>query len=297
MGYAFYFSLFERFTSMLNTNWPILIVDDEPDVLQLSKLVMQDFTVYGLPVELHTATSKAAAIELMNTRLIPVLPTVPPPRVAVAFIDVVMESNTAGLELCDYIRNTMKNKVIQLIVRTGQPGVAPERDVIDRYDINGYFTKAEATEDKLYTLVKSGVRQYLSFMAATITSTLTSRLSAAAGSRETLKNFLRMAPMLQRQGHYVFIDGQGVGGTLQEVEAKALVDHLDKLDGEPLGVDNDKFVSDDNKNMLLKIAGSDSRAELAHVVSGDWQYFPPDTVKSFLHSISSTMATLWNLAG
>jgi CheY-like chemotaxis protein len=58
---------------MLNTNWPILIVDDEPDVLQLSKLVMQDFSVYGLPVELHTATSKAEAIELMNTRLIPLL--------------------------------------------------------------------------------------------------------------------------------------------------------------------------------------------------------------------------------
>jgi CheY-like chemotaxis protein len=281
---------------MLNTTWPILIVDDEPDVLQLSKLVMQDFTVYGLPVELHTATSKAEAIDLMQTKLIPVLPTIPPPRVAVAFIDVVMESNTAGLELCDYIRNTMKNKVVQLIVRTGQPGIAPERDVIDRYDINGYFTKAEATEDKLYTLVKSGVRQYLSFMAATIASTMSSRLSAAAGSQETLRNFLRMAPMLQRDGHFLFVDGQSIGGTLAEADAKALVARLDRMNGEPLGVENDKFVADDDQNMLLKIAGNGSRAELAYVVAGDWQYLPPDTVKSFLHSISSTIATLWKLA-
>ena len=59
---------------MFNTSWPVLIVDDEPDVLQLSKLVMQDFTVYGLPVELHTATSKAEAIELMATALVPRLP-------------------------------------------------------------------------------------------------------------------------------------------------------------------------------------------------------------------------------
>ena len=86
---------------MFNTSWPILLVDDEPDVLQLSRLVMQDFTVYGLPVELHTAASKAEAIELMETELIPLLPTVPAPRVAVAFIDVVMETDTAGLELCE----------------------------------------------------------------------------------------------------------------------------------------------------------------------------------------------------
>lgn len=281
---------------MLNSDWPILIVDDEPDVLQLSKLVMQDFTVYGLPVTLHTATSKAEAIELMQTQLIPVLPTIPPPRVAVAFIDVVMESNSAGLELCDYIRNTMNNKVVQLIVRTGQPGIAPERDVIDRYDINGYFTKAEATEDKLYTLVKSGVRQYLSFMAATIASTMSSRLSAAAGSKDMLKQFLNMAPMLRRDGHFLFVDGQSIGGTLAEGDARALAARLDQMPGDALGVENDKFVADESQNMLLKIAGSDSRAELAYVVAGDWQYLPPDTVKTFLHSISSNVATLWKLA-
>jgi CheY-like chemotaxis protein len=95
---------------MFNTSWPILLVDDEPDVLQLSRLIMQDFTVYGLPVELHTATSKAEAIKLMETELVPLLPSVPAPRVAVAFIDVVMESDTAGLDLCEYIRETKNNK-------------------------------------------------------------------------------------------------------------------------------------------------------------------------------------------
>src|SRR5688500_18109956 len=104
---------------MFNTSWPILIVDDEPDVLRLSKLVMQDFTVYGLPLELHTAASKAEALELMKTELTPVLPSVPAPRVAVAFIDVVMESDTSGLELCEHIRDTMGNKVVQLFIRTG----------------------------------------------------------------------------------------------------------------------------------------------------------------------------------
>jgi CheY-like chemotaxis protein len=281
---------------VFNTNWSILIVDDEPDVLALSKLVMQDFTVYGLPVELHTARSKAEAIELIETKLIPILPIVPRPRVAVAFIDVVMESDTAGLELCDYIRNTMGNKVVQLFVRTGQPGIAPEREVIDNYDINGYFTKAEATEDKLYTLVKSGARQYLSYMAATVTQLMVSRLSMAAGSRDSLRNFMKMAPMLQRDGHFLFVDGQGIAGTLNEAAAGALVKELDQHGGQPLGTEGDKFVTDDNQNMLIKIAGNDTKAEVAYVISGDWKYMPPDTVKTFLHSVMSTGAALWKKA-
>jgi CheY-like chemotaxis protein len=281
---------------MFNTNWSILLVDDEPDVLQLSRLVMQDFTVYGLPVELHTAASKAEAIELMETKLVPFLPTIPPPRVAVAFIDVVMESDTAGLELCEYIRDTMGNKVVQLFIRTGQPGVAPERDVIDRYDINGYFTKAEATEDKLYSLVKSGVRQYLSYMVATMTPLILSRMTAAAGTRDSMQKFLQMTPMMQRDGHYVFIDGLGVAGSLNVTEASALVERLDRIVGQSLG-NGDKFVMDNDQNMLIKIAGNHTKSELAYVVAGDWKYLPPDTVKTFLHAVASTGAALWKQAG
>lgn len=280
---------------MFNESWPILIVDDEPDVLQLSKLVMQDFTVYGLPLELHTATSKAEAIQLIETKLVPMLPVVPPPRVAVAFIDVVMETDSAGLELCDYIRNKMGNKVTQIFIRTGQPGVAPERQVIDEYDINGYFTKVEATEDKLYTLVKSGVRQYLSFTSAYIASTMSARLSPFAGSRQSLASFIQSAPMFNRKGHSIFVDGQYLGGSLDESEARTLAAELDRLPGQHLG-GGDKFVADDDRNMLIKIAGDDSKAETLHIITGDWQYIPPDVVKTFLHSIESTVAAMWKRA-
>lgn len=279
---------------MFNTSWPVLLVDDEPDVLQLSKLVMQDFTVYGLPLELHTAGSKAEAIELMNTKLIPILPTVPAPRVAVAFIDVVMESDTAGLELCEHIREKMGNKVIQLFIRTGQPGVAPERDVIDRYDINGYFTKAEATEDKLYSLVKSGVRQYLSFTAAMASSMIMSVAIAASGSRQSLKGVLQAMPMLQREGHFLFIDGEPITGGLDEAEAKELVGQLGRLEGQSLL--HGKFVSDSDRNMLLAVEGNLTKANVQHVIRGDWNYTPPDAVKTVLLTGWSSLATLWKQA-
>ncbi|MCI0350143.1 MAG: hypothetical protein L0Z53_12025, partial [Acidobacteriales bacterium] len=138
--------------------WRVLVVDDEPDVLHLTQLALRGVEVEGVPVKVFTAASKQEAIELLNTQF------AEPGGLGlltVALIDVVMETDTAGLELCDYIRNTMGNSVAQLYIRTGQPGIAPERDVIDAYDITGYFSKVEATEDKLYTMVKSGVRQYV----------------------------------------------------------------------------------------------------------------------------------------
>src|SRR5258707_1536964 len=150
---------------MFLKEWQILLVDDDPDVLAVSKLAMKNFEVYGLPIRVHTATSKAEAIEVLKqlTRLKNAV-------VAVAFIDVVMETDTAGLELCEYIRDTCNDKMMQLYIRTGQPGVAPELSVIDKYDINGYFTKVEMTDAKLYTLVKSACRQVLYQSTATITA-------------------------------------------------------------------------------------------------------------------------------
>jgi CheY-like chemotaxis protein len=141
---------------MFQTEWPVLLVDDDPDVLAVSKLAMKSFEIDGVPIKLFTATSKDEAVKLLSG---------PPgstalPYVSVAFIDVVMETDHAGLELCRYIRETQMNRMTTIYVRTGQPGLAPERDVIDRYDINGYFSKAETTEDKLYSLVKAGIRQF-----------------------------------------------------------------------------------------------------------------------------------------
>lgn len=138
--------------------WAVLVVDDEPDILRLSEMVFRHLDVEGVPVRVYTAGSKAEAIHILQHQL---SEPAGPGLLTVALIDVVMETDTAGLELCEFIRNMQRNSFAQLYIRTGQPGVAPERDVIDRYDISGYFTKIEATEDKLYSIVKSGIRQYL----------------------------------------------------------------------------------------------------------------------------------------
>src|SRR5258705_10236367 len=82
------------------------------------------------------------------------------PNVAVILLDVVMETDDAGLALVDYIRTQLKNETVRIILRTGQPGQAPERRVIVDYDINEYKAKTELTADKLFTALTAALRSY-----------------------------------------------------------------------------------------------------------------------------------------
>jgi len=168
---------------MFQTEWPVLLVDDDPDVLAVSKLAMKSFEIDGVPIKLFTATSKEEAVKLLSGPL----GSTALPYVAVAFIDVVMETDHAGLDLCRYIRETQMNRMTTIYVRTGQPGLAPERDVIDRYDINGYFSKAETTEDKLYSLVKAGIRQFDFASMTVLEFQVIGHAMAAGGSVEGLQ--------------------------------------------------------------------------------------------------------------
>jgi CheY-like chemotaxis protein len=179
---------------MFQKAWPILVVDDEPDVLSITQLVLKDVKIDGVPLRISTARSKQDAIELLNADTGPEAA----PPFAVAFIDVVMETDHAGLDLCEYIRQELRNQATQLFIRTGQAGIAPERSVVDLYDINGYFTKVETTEDKLYSLVKAGVRQHELVTASMILFRL---LSQAIGkSNEAITSMMSaFAQSLQRE--------------------------------------------------------------------------------------------------
>ena len=185
---------------MFQNSYPVLLVDDDPDVLSVSKLALRGMTVYGVPLDISVASSKEEAIALLKRRAtsLPTGDMVAP--FAVALIDVVMETNTAGLDLCGYIRETLKDRTTQIYVRTGQAGLAPERSVIDRYDINGYFTKVEMTEQKLYTLVKAAVRQVHNPIRMDVIWSVIDAMVAHGASKEAMSHVLRMAIQSLKQG-------------------------------------------------------------------------------------------------
>lgn len=130
--------------------WKILLVDDEPDVLAVSKMALKDLSFQGASLELLTASSGNDAKKILSQQT----------DIALAFVDVVMETDSAGLDLIRWIREEQNNKHIQLVLRTGQPGSAPEETVIQKYEINDYKNKTELTSIRLKTSVLTALRAF-----------------------------------------------------------------------------------------------------------------------------------------
>jgi len=130
--------------------WKILIADDEPDVHKVTRMVLHNFSFDGLKLELISAYSGQEAKDIMAKH----------DDIALAILDVVMEDEHAGLEVARYIREDLHNRYTRLVLRTGQPGQAPENEVIRNYDINDYKDKTELTTTKLNTLLYATLRSY-----------------------------------------------------------------------------------------------------------------------------------------
>jgi response regulator RpfG family c-di-GMP phosphodiesterase len=134
--------------------WKILVIDDDPSVHTLTQLILKRMEFSGRKIQLFSAYSAQEAKEILTHQS----------DIAVALVDVVMESEHAGLELVEYIRGELGNQYVRLIIRTGQAGSAPERDVIDHYDIDDYKDKTELTAQKLYTAIRSALKAYRDIM-------------------------------------------------------------------------------------------------------------------------------------
>lgn len=130
--------------------WKIAVIDDDAAVHDGTRFALADYRLNGQGLEIVSARSAAEGRELLRAH----------PDVAVILLDVVMETETAGLDLVDFIRRDLRNELVRIILRTGQPGQAPERCVIVEYDINDYKAKTELTADKLFTTITAALRAH-----------------------------------------------------------------------------------------------------------------------------------------
>lgn len=131
-------------------SWRILIADDEPDVHRITRMVLSGFQFDGRRLELLSAYSGEEACQIMAQNQ----------DIAMILLDVVMEDDHAGLNVARYIREELRNRYTRIVLRTGQPGQAPEHEVIRTYDINDYKDKTELTTTKLNTLMYATLRSY-----------------------------------------------------------------------------------------------------------------------------------------
>lgn len=169
--------------------WKVLIADDEQDVHEVTEIALRDFGFDGKGLAFLHAHSGAEALELFGVH----------PDIAVALIDVVMETDDAGLRLVREIRERLGNRFVRLILRTGQPGAAPERQVITQYDINDYKSKPELSSLKLYSAMMSALRGYRDILALEQARRGMERMLEAATALHQARSAARFAEVALEQ--------------------------------------------------------------------------------------------------
>jgi CheY-like chemotaxis protein len=133
-----------------NDPWKVLVVDDENEVHEVTNIVLKKYTFKGQGLQFLNAHSGKEAKTIIDAN----------PDIALVLLDVVMETDDAGLGVIKHIRETLKNQFLRIVLRTGQPGQAPEQSIITKYAIDDYKEKSELTMDKLYTCLTSSLRTY-----------------------------------------------------------------------------------------------------------------------------------------
>jgi signal transduction histidine kinase len=146
--------------------WKIMIVDDEQEIHEVTQLALQGFTFQGKPLTFISAHSGHEAKTLLTHHS----------DTALMLLDVVMETNDAGLKIVKYVRETLKNHLMRIVLRTGQPGEAPEESVIVDYDINDYKLKTELTQRRLFVTMVAGLRAYYDLITIEINKRFSKRI-------------------------------------------------------------------------------------------------------------------------
>ncbi|GAA4089175.1 sensor histidine kinase [Zhongshania borealis] len=141
-------------TTAKNT-WKVLIVDDEEEIHVVTRLALHDFSFGGRHLEFVSAYSGEQARQMIQDH----------PDTAIILLDVVMETDSAGLDVARFIRQDIGNHFVRIILRTGQPGLAPERRVLKVYDINDYRAKTELTQDRLFSVIYTALSSYRDLIA------------------------------------------------------------------------------------------------------------------------------------
>jgi diguanylate cyclase (GGDEF)-like protein len=211
--------------------WRIMIVDDDADVHTTTTFALANLEMQGRPLEFVHAYSAAEARALLEHET----------GLAVILLDVVMEQDDAGLHLVRHVRDTLGRADVRIILRTGQPGYAPEMEAIRGFDINDYRSKSELTRIKLYTAVAAAVRSYQQIRALQANRAGLERivhagteLMALHGVRDFGRGMLHQLAALLGQDPDGVLCARPAAGRTDDLYVKAAAGAYGHLEGEAL---------------------------------------------------------------
>jgi diguanylate cyclase (GGDEF)-like protein len=265
--------------SAASNKWRVMIIDDDADVHSATMFALANLEIQNRPLEFLHAYSAAEAHGMLKQEQ----------DIAVILLDVVMEHEDAGLQLVHYIRETLLLSEARIILRTGQPGYAPEIDAIRDFDINDYKTKSELTRIKLFTAVTSAIRSYEQIRAINASRRgldIIVRASTTLMGQHGLENFAvgvitQIAGLLGLQPEGLVCAQESQGGNSTNLIVIAAAGNYRDLISRPLSHIHDKRIVDalihaleERKNVYgsdytaLYFAGSSSRDFAAFLNTG-----------------------------
>jgi len=141
---------------VIGPDWIVLIVDDDQDIHAAIRLAVGRGRFFGRKIEFCSANSAAEALKVVSE--------IDRSRLVLAFVDVIMEHDTAGLELVGKLRAQFGTP-LQIVLNTGQPHLTPAEEAARKYEISGYLSKLEATPERLRTVIHVAIRNFRKFRA------------------------------------------------------------------------------------------------------------------------------------
>jgi len=186
-----------------DAKWKILIADDDIEVHNITKTVLSNFEFENIGLEFISVFSGKEAIKTLKNST----------NIAVILLDVVMETNDAGLQVVKFIREELSNTSMRIVLRTGQPGSAPEQVVIKQYQIDDYKEKTELTTTKLYTTLLTSLRTYKALNSVEKNNIqLYKEQQKLVYSQKLLKNILNTVParICWKDSNSVFLGGNAL---------------------------------------------------------------------------------------
>lgn len=249
-------------SAFLPDRFPVLVVDDDRSVLDVTRLVLSRFRFDDRGVDCLEAGSAAEAQIILQSR----------DDIAVILLDVVMEHDTAGLHLVEYIRNELGNRRIRIILRTGQAGFAPEYRVVQNYDINDYLAKSESTQERLFVSLTTALRGYRDIVAANVYAR---RALEAEQEREVAALALESkAQFLAHLSHEIRNPLTGLVGIVELLESGP----------EPMSANQAELLSDLGYTVQSLLGVVDDVLDVAKIEAGGLQlHNEPFNARSWLH--------------
>jgi response regulator RpfG family c-di-GMP phosphodiesterase len=239
----------ERRTEKPVKAWTVLIVDDEEEVHTVTRLVLQNRVIFHRSLRFISSYSARQTLEILDREN----------DIAVILLDVVMEQNDTGFQIVENIRKIRKNGTVRIILRTGQPGQAPEEKVILDYDINDYKAKTELTAQKLFSTIVTAIRSYRDLQALEKNRKGLEKIIDASASIFELQSLKKLSSgiltqltsllRLESDAIYVSMSGIAARGTRGKYHVLSALGKYSSYDGCDL-----KDLSDSNANDLIRRA-------------------------------------------